>query len=196
MAIKGHHSGKKPIDSVSDNTLMLTIQAGDVDKLGVLFERHKNRLFGYFYMRTKDRQTSEDLVQNVFYRILKYRSRFEGHGEFSSWMYRIARNACADYLNKNRRYVYEDTAILEKGQENSSPEQSFLDNERTQILNRALDLLKQDQKEVLVLSRYQGLKYQEIGDILGCPESTVKVRVFRAMKMLKEIVSRLESETS
>ena len=183
------------LDVISDNALMLTIQAGDVDKLGVLFERYKNPLFGYFYMRLKDRQASEDLVQNVFYRILKYRSRFRGHGQFSSWMYRIARNACTDYITKNRRYVYEENSTLEKGQEGPTPEQNFLDKERAEMLNRALDLLKKDQKEILVLSRYQGLKYHEIGDIIGCPENTVKVRVFRAMKSLKQIYSRLESET-
>ncbi len=73
----------------SDNNIMLMVKSGEIDRLGLLFERYKKPLFGYFYRTFHDKETSEDLVQNVFIRILKYRSKFTGYGKFSSWMYRI-----------------------------------------------------------------------------------------------------------
>lgn len=183
----------KERDALPDNVLMHTLQSGDVDKLGVLFERYKNPLFGYFYLRIKDKQASEDLVQNVFYRILKYRNRFRGEGKFSSWMYRIARNVCTDYVKKNRRYTFEEVPAHQQN-DDSTPEEDLLKSEQSDLINQALNLLKEDHKEVIILSRYQGMKYHEIGKVMGCSENTVKIRVFRAMKQLKTIYTGLESE--
>ncbi len=80
------------------------VKSGEIDRLGLLFERYKKPLFGYFYRTFHDKETSEDLVQNVFIRILKYRSKFTGYGKFSSWMYRIAHNVSVDYYRKNKNH--------------------------------------------------------------------------------------------
>ena len=81
---------------------MLTVRDGDLDKLGVLFDRHHKLLFNFFLRLTSSREASEDLVQEVFFRMLKYRHSYRGSSQFSFWMFQIARNARIDYFRKKR----------------------------------------------------------------------------------------------
>jgi len=90
------------LNALDDNMLMLKVKEGDLDKLGLLFERYKKPLFGFFYGMTRDSELSEDLIQNVFFRILKYRYLFRGEGDFKTWMFHIARNVSHDHFKKNR----------------------------------------------------------------------------------------------
>ena len=85
------------MDNITDNTLMLMVKAGDIDKMGLLFERYYRPLYGFFLHMTKQKEPSEDMVQNVFFRMLKYRNTFGGTGEFKTWMYHIARNILNDH---------------------------------------------------------------------------------------------------
>jgi RNA polymerase sigma-70 factor (ECF subfamily) len=80
------------LNPTSDKALMLKVRDGDLDRLGLLFERYHRCLYRYFYRLTSQRQTSEDLVQEVFERMLKYRHTYTGKGKFLTWMYQIARN--------------------------------------------------------------------------------------------------------
>src|SRR5688572_18509827 len=82
---------------------MIKVKEGDLDKLGLLYERYKKPLFGFFYGMNRDRELCDDLVQNVFFRILKYRYLFRGEtggGEFKTWMFHIARNVNNDHFRK------------------------------------------------------------------------------------------------
>lgn len=182
----------KQIDTGSDNYLMQNVRSGDIDKLGLLFERYKESLFGYYYRITRDIEISEDLVQSVFLRILKYRSRFSGEGKFSTWMYYIAHNVYSDYVKKNNSYRLSTDYSKDTTADCDNAESRVLKKESAQNIRVALDLLSNDQKEILILSRYQGLKYKEIGEILGCSVGAVKVRVFRAIINLKQIYTKLE----
>ena len=171
---------------------MLNVRSGDIDKLGLLFERYKESLFGYYYRITRDIEISEDLVQTVFLRILKYRSKFSGDGKFSTWMYFIAHNVYSDYLKKNNSYQLSADCPLAESVNYITAEKLVLEKESVQRIQKALDLLSNDQREILILSRYQGLKYKEIGEILNCSVGAVKVRVFRAIMNLKQIYGKLE----
>ena len=180
------------MDISRDNQLMLEVKAGDLDKLGVLFERYKRPLHRYFYLQTGDGSASEDLVQMVFVRIIRYRERFQPFGEFKSWMFRIAHNLGVDYVRKRARTRHSgelnDNDIVEK----YTAEDRVVKNEQVRLLERAMDRLRDDYREVLVLSRYQGLKYQEIGDVLGCSEGAVKLRIHRALQDLRKLYKELE----
>lgn len=90
------------MQELTNNALMLKVKAGDLDKLGLLYERHKKRLFGFFYNMNSNASLSEDLVQNVFVRMLKYKHTFTGDGSFTAWMFRTARNVNYDYYKKNK----------------------------------------------------------------------------------------------
>jgi RNA polymerase sigma-70 factor (ECF subfamily) len=179
------------MESGSDNQLMGDVRSGDLDKLGLLFERYKTALFGYFYRNTRCAETSEDLVQSVFLRILKYKSRFSGEGKFTTWMYHIAHNVYTDHFKK---HIKTNTGRVPKAEPEDceTAERLLLKNERVQLVEEALFRMSKDQREILVLSRYEGLKYREISEILGCSEGAVKVRVFRAMTNLKQIYTELE----
>lgn len=184
------------MDSNSDNALMLKVKAGDLDKLGLLFERYNRRLFSYFYRLTGSRDLSEDLVQNVFERIIKYRNTYENNGAFSTWIYRIARNLHVDQYRKNsHEEMREDLINLDaiKG-ESTEMENLFNEDNELMLLDLALERLDAEKKETLILSRYQGFKYKEIAAIMHCSESAVKVRIFRALDELKEIISELKKE--
>lgn len=184
------------MDSNSDNALMLKVKAGDLDKLGLLFERYNRRLFSYFYRLTSNRDLSEDLVQGVFERIIKYRDTYDNTGAFSTWIYRIARNLHVDHHRKNNHEdMLDDLANLDSIKGNSTEMEDLFDEDNElMLLNLALERLDAEKKETLILSRYQGFKYKEIAAIMNCTESAVKVRIFRALNDLKQIISELKKE--
>lgn len=184
------------LDSNSDNALMMKVRDGDLDKLGLLFERYNRRLFGFFYKLTHRRDISEDLVQGVFERILKYRESYNGNGAFSTWIFQIARNLHIDYYRKNSRTDTQDdfSDWDSLASDNSEIKLKSKDERNRLLLKRALDQLDEEKKQTLILSRYQGFKYKEIAEIMGCTESAVKVRVFRGINELKEIVSGLKKQ--
>lgn len=182
------------MQSLTDNFLMLKVKSGDLDKLGLLYERHKKRLFGFFYNLGNNPSVSEDLVQNVFERILKYKGSYTGDGSFPAWMFRMARNVNYDYHKK---------AVRENISKGISPEEiktqmdDILNEEiekegNTALLKRALDKLPEEKRELLILSKYRDLKFGEIGQIVGCTEGAAKVRVHRALKDLRTIFLQLE----
>lgn len=183
------------MDKISDNALMLKVKAGNLDQLGLLYERHHGALFGYFYHLTGEAALSEDHVQTVFYRILKYKHTYQGKGKFVYWMYRMARNVFKDHFRKKnplfRAKDVEDYAgSLEDGTRNAQG--SLEDLQETALLEQALAQLKANKREALVLSRFQGLKYKEIAKIMGCEEGTVKSLVHRALIDLRKIYQKLE----
>lgn len=181
------------MEALSDNVLMLKVKEDDLDKMSLLFERYKRPLYGFFYGLNKEQELSEDLVQNTFLRILKYRHLFRGEGDFRAWMFHIARNVNNDHHRKKRVKATED---LENWQErighheNQSNEMQH--NEEHHMLSMAMDRLPEDKREVLLLSKFEEKKYSEIGEVLGCTEGAVKVKVFRALQELKVIYKQLE----
>lgn len=176
---------------------MMKVKQGDLDKLGLLFERYNRPLFSYFYRMCREPQLSEDLVQSVFERMLKYRGTYSGSGAFTTWMFSIARNAHIDHYRKIQRNG-ETSHFNEEQLESASPEYGDLNeqNSKKLILEKALDLLDEDKREVIILSRYEGLKYQEIAEIQQTTEGAIKVKMFRAMKELKDVVLKLSEEYS
>src|SRR2546423_398608 len=89
------------VETSNDHELMIAVRAGEIRKLGELFERYHRRLYGFFVRMTNQPSASEDLVQIVFYRILKYRHTYRDEGKFSAWIYHLARKVAADHFRKN-----------------------------------------------------------------------------------------------
>jgi RNA polymerase sigma-70 factor (ECF subfamily) len=174
---------------------MMKVKEGDIDKLGLLFERYKRPLFGFFYGLNKNAELSEDLVQNVFFRILKYRYLFRGEGDFKTWMFHIARNVNHDHYRKDKIKGKESLEHWEeKLGSDENRDTTFQQDETMHILSMAMDRLPEDKREILLLSKFQEKKYKEIGEILGCSEGAVKVKVFRALQELKEVYNQLEKQ--
>jgi len=166
---------------------MLKVQAGQLDQLGLLFERYNKSLYGFFYRLTTDGAISEDLVQNVFVRIIKYSHTYKGDGKFSTWMYHIARNLFADHYKLQKKMGYkEEPEVADKYfRDEFNAEEKRIKEEQLDMLQLAMNRLSVEKREVLVLSKYQGMRYQDIAEVLDITESAVKVRIFRALKDLK-----------
>ena len=173
---------------------MIQVRDGDVGGLGTLFERHHGALFGFFLRLTGDRTTSEDLVQEVFVRMLKYRHAYRDTSRFTAWMYQIARHVRFDRLSKTRGEVQLDVDAHEKPSELPPPGDAVERQQEAEMVRRALERLPPEKREVLVLSRYQKLRYDEIAEILGCEVGAVKVRVFRAVRELRDTFFELQGK--
>ena len=188
---------RKTVDT-SDNALMSAVTAGTVSKLAILFERHHRALYRYFISMTRDPQTSEDLVQDVFFRILRYRATYDPRRSFTAWMYQIAKNANVDRIRQKRGEVIEIDELTMGNREPASsdpdPEASAVRAQDLKRVRQAMELLPPEKREILVFCRFQGMKYEEIAEVLGCGVGTVKVRVYRAMRALAEIYSTLAGE--
>jgi RNA polymerase sigma-70 factor, ECF subfamily len=169
---------------VEDEQVMREVCSGNVGKLEVLFDRHNRGLFRYFMHLTGNRAASEDLVQEVFFRILKYRHTYQPQTSFRAWMYQIGRNVFMDQAGKRKVEV----GLPEDGFEFSSadvpPDRQVQNKQETALLYRALADLPREKREVLVMSRFLDLKYEEIASVLKCETGTVKVRVYRALREL------------
>ncbi|MEM7368767.1 MAG: RNA polymerase sigma factor [Bacteroidota bacterium] len=181
--------------SIPDNVLMTQVQQGHSEVMGVLFDRYHRVLFQFFFNQNSDRFLSEDLVQTVFLRILTYAHSFRGEGEFKQWMFFIARNVNRDHHKKRGRWKREkiDSWQDHFGEEPTQATKMESEEEMEQ-LRQALEQLPQNQRELLVMSKLQGMKYKQIGSILGCSEGAVKVKVYRALKALKQVYSQIESK--
>jgi RNA polymerase sigma-70 factor (ECF subfamily) len=179
-------------NSLSDDELMLHVRNGVGEMLGVLFDRYQGPLFSFYCRLTGDRTLSEDLVQDVFFRILKYRQTYRPGTPFRAWMYQIARNARHDYARKRRPEA--NAVSLEAEMEPTTPENdSTQQKEEAALLHRALLELPEEKREVLLLSRFQELKYDEIAKLLNCEVGTVKTRVHRALQELRLAFHRLST---
>jgi len=175
----------------TDNSLMQAVRDGDLGALAILFERHHRQLFNYFAQLNGNRDLSEDLVQDVFFRMLKYRQSYKPDRPFTAWMYHIARNARVDSIGKRKFEVGLGEKEFPSG---NLMDENLKRKQELSLLKRAIEQLPQEKRELLVLSRFQNLKYEEIASILDCSVGAVKVRVYRAVQALGQIYSELAGE--
>jgi RNA polymerase sigma-70 factor (ECF subfamily) len=176
----------------TDEALMVAISGGNIGKLGILFERHHAALFQFFCRMIGNRTVAEDLVQDVFFRMLKYRRTFREGSRFTTWMFHIARNVRVDYLRKHR-YAVETGSSPEHCGSAPAPADLVEQDQNHVLLKQALLELPGDKRELLVLARFQELPYSEIAELLGVDTGTVKVRVHRAIKDLRSIFLKLSN---
>lgn len=174
------------VNKQSDEQLMIMVREGKVEMLAILFERYHVKLYNFLLRLTGEKGTSEDLVQEVFCRILKYRSTYKGKSKFKFWVYQISRNVHFDYLRKDKG----EFSIEEKWEEEKAPGPGpgeMLEQEQEHlILHKALSSVSFKKKEALVLSRFQNMKYKEIALLLGCSIESVKILVYRGIKELRK----------
>ena len=171
---------------------MNSVREGNLDKMSLLFSRNYRSLYIFLYHMTHDKADSEDMVQNTFYRMLKYRHSYSGAGSFQTWMYHIARNVLKDHVKKRHTMPISDK--MEWVAETLTDEKTAgdqLEKKQDKLeLHNAIGLLKSEEREVLIMSKFQELKYQQIATILGITEGAVKVKVHRALNELKLIYQR------
>jgi RNA polymerase sigma factor (sigma-70 family) len=173
------------VAELSDEIIMKRVKEGNLAELSVLFERYHVRLYNFMLKLTFDRSVSQDLTQNLFYRILKYRHTFREDHSFKSWIYQLARNIHIDFCKHQQKANERYTRVEEYNQELPEEKEGF-NEEEYEKLDRAMARLTPEQKEILVLCRFQGLKYEEISSIRDLSVPAIKVQVHRAIKQLRE----------
>ena len=172
------------MQELPDHELMGKIRGGDQDAFAALIRRHQNPLLNFF-RRLGAYTESEDLVQEVFLRLYRYRDRYEHSAKFTTFLYTLARHVWADRWRKVQRILRIEQRAK---QELTEVDDGNMEQVRNSIdVEQALGHLPERLRIVLVMSICQGLRYSEIGEALGIPEGTVKSRVFNALKRLKEI---------
>ncbi len=176
---------------------MLKVKDGDIQKMGLLYERYYRQLYCFFLHMTRGKELSEDMIQNVFLRMLKYRKAFTGSGEFRIWMYHVARNLILDHHKKNSKTPSHNSLQLKDFEERISGGQLTDDQldrqQKLELLETAMNNLSYKNRELLVMCRYQKLRYSEIARVLNITEGAVKVRIHRALNELKSNYLKIEN---
>jgi RNA polymerase sigma-70 factor (ECF subfamily) len=175
---------------LSDQELMRIVQGGDYSPASEIYDRYSGRIYNFAFRFLKNAEAAEDATQEVFVKMLKYANQFHGDAKLSTWLFSITANWCRDYLRKadNKAKEAEDVLLTLPSHE-ESPERRLEQRENEIRIQRALQALTAEQREAILLSRYQGLSYAEIAQIAGCSEGAVKTRVFRAMETLKKALT-------
>ena len=166
---------------------MLSVKEGNLAELATLFERYHIKIYNFFLKLTFDKEASQDLTQNLFYRIIRYRHTFGGkENSFRPWIYQMARNIHSDYYHQQKKNNDKLKRMNNNHQNISDNESSFKEDDFVR-LEKSLLKLRPEQREILVLSRYQGMKYDEISKIKNLSVPAIKVQVHRTIKELRKI---------
>ncbi len=169
-------------DVFADESLMRQVQQGVLAQMGLLFERYHGTLYSFFVHTTRDRVASQDLVQEVFLRLIRYRQSYKPERPFKPWLYQMARNVLYDYYK--RKPPPSDSALPPL----AVPASDVLEVAEEQAqLHRALEQLPAEQRELLVLSHVTDLTYPEIAQLYGITVNAARVRVFRALRALRSV---------
>lgn len=171
------------MENLTDEELMELIIEGDIDMMRYLFQRYHIKIYNFCWQMTKDKDLSKDITQEVFYKVLKYRETYR-QNKFSSWLYAITRNLCMDYykiLKKTQRLNEKDLKHIYKTNETGPESLGSIKQ-----LNFALNQLSNSDRELIVMGKYQGLKYHEIAEITNSTLGAVKTKMHRAMQKLKD----------
>ena len=175
----------------TDEHLMEQVYQGKLDALSALFNRYQVPLYNFFYRQNFDGPSSEDMVQAVFERVLKYRRSYQNGMSFRTWIYQIARNVRVDF-HKSRGRVSDFVEVDQLELQIDSVERQLTHAEELVQLKKAMAYLSDSQREIIVMTRFQKMKYKEVASILNCSEGAVKVKVHRALSQLRQLFFKLE----
>ena len=182
---------KREMKHLSDQELMRLIQAGDQSPASEIYDRYSSRIYNFAYRFLRNSEAAEDATQEVFVKMLKHANQFHGDAKLSTWLFSITANWCRDYLRKadNKAKEAEEVLYTLPTPAEHAPDRNLERRQDEQRIQKALSALTPEQREAILLSRYQGLSYAEIAQISGCSEGAVKTRVFRAMETLKKALT-------
>jgi RNA polymerase sigma-70 factor (ECF subfamily) len=171
--------------TISDEELLSRYQSGDESGFEGLIERYRRPLFTVIARMVRDRGDAEDIFQETFIRVMQHHERFDPRRKFSTWIYAIATNLCRDHLRRGRR---SPVAVMEEVPEaagDDDPESESWGREVRTAVDRALELLPAEQREVFLLREYGGLSFKEVAVLTSSNLNTVLGRMHMAMKKLR-----------
>lgn len=166
---------------LTDEELMHIVSEGNLDAMTYIFDRYQVRLYNFYYQKVKDVAVCEDLTQNVFLKVIKYKHSYKG-GKFVSWIFKIARNLFYDHYQEQKK-----TQPFENIDDVSSElnEESIEKEEEISHLMKVLNNLSDTDKELIIMNRIEGIKYEQIAEIIGSNTIAVKTKIHRIVKKLR-----------
>ena len=182
-----------PMTPWTDEELVARSKTGDIDSFNQLVKRWERPIFALAYRTLGREEDARDVTQETFLRAFRALAGFKGDAKFSSWLYRIALNLCRDWMRKERRaplVAVSEDVDLEQMAAVQGPVETVEDlaarAELYREVAKAMDRLPAEQRQAIILKEYHGLTFQEIADLMKCPLSTVKTRVYQGLSTLRK----------
>jgi RNA polymerase sigma-70 factor, ECF subfamily len=180
----------------TDEELVARSIGGDLDSFNQLVLRWERPIYALAYRVIGREEDARDVCQEAFLRAFRALGGFKGQAKFSSWLYRITLNLCRDWIRRQRRQPIaqapEGVDLLDLATD-STPTESIEDlvarREMSRAVQRAMATLPEEQRTAIILKEYHGLTFQEIADLLDCPLSTVKTRLYQGLSVLRRHLS-------
>jgi len=180
-----------------DAELMLRVKEGDGASFAVLLEKYRSSVVHFLYRMVQDHPVAEELAQEVFLRVYRSRESYRAEAKFTTWLYRIATNLAVNHARDTKyertaQSVYLDVPDEETGttpevaDDRPTVEQKLLKDERMAAIRKHVMALPERQRTAVLMHKYQGLDYRQIGDVLKLSESATKSLLFRAYQTLRE----------
>ena len=192
-----HLDNPRPKIDRSDEYLLELALQGDQACFGQLIERWQRKIYGFICRYVGNSSDAQDLTQDTFTKAYRNLDRLSDPARFSSWLYKIALNECRMRFRRQRRVhsvslqdERDDPARPELAVETVTPETELAAKEDRELLQEAFSELPEEQKAVILMKEYQGLKFHEISEILGIPLSTVKSRMYLGLKTLRKLMEK------
>lgn len=179
-----------------DSALVSLAQNGDMNAFNVLLERYRKMILSIAFYLAKNEHDAYDMAQEAYVKIYRNINKFEGKSKFSTWVYRVTKNTCIDELkriNRNRKYCAETENDFKESEEKSFinlPEEEAIKNELNNYVRELLEEISPLYSNIIKLRYVSGLSYNEIAEELKCSQGTVKSRLYRGKKYLKEIIDQ------
>ncbi len=181
---------------LEDSDVMDRVKGGHLELLALLFERHHRRTFGFFLRLCGDRQTAEDLTQDLFLQVLRSRETWQEGRPFLPWLFQIARNLHVSHLRRQRPEVASEALLELAPDPQDSAATRVAAQEDQELLQQALARLPAKKRELLLLSREESLSYQDLAGMLSCSYTSVKVQVHRALQDLRRAFADVQRGTT
>jgi RNA polymerase sigma-70 factor, ECF subfamily len=181
----------------TDEELVARSMGGDLDSFNQLVLRWERPIYALAYRVIGREEDARDVCQETFLRAFRALKGFKGQAKFSSWLYRITLNLCRDWIRRERRQPIaqapEGVDLIELASEatpSESIEELVARREIGRAVARAMADLPDEQRTAIILKEYHGLTFQEIADLLDCPLSTVKTRLYQGLTVLRKQLAR------
>jgi RNA polymerase sigma-70 factor (ECF subfamily) len=185
----------------TDEELVARSIRGDADSFNQLILRWERPIYALAYRTIGREEDARDVCQETFLRAFRALPRFRGQAKFSSWLYRIALNLCRDWIRRERRTGFvqppEDVDLMDlvtADHPSESIEDLVARRDQVRAVERAMARLSDEQRTAIVLKEYHGLTFQEIADLMGCPLSTVKTRLYQGLSVLRRELNEMAEQ--
>jgi RNA polymerase sigma-70 factor (ECF subfamily) len=183
--------------TLTDDELVARSLGGDVESFNQLILRWERPIYALAYRTIGREEEARDVCQEAFLRAYRALPGFKGQAKFSSWLYRITLNLCRDWIRKQRRQPVSqipEEADIDEMAASTGPVESIEDlvarRDTTRLVEALMARLPEEQRTAILLKEYHGLAFQEIADLVGCPLSTVKTRLYQGLTVLRRELAK------